>query len=89
VADAPDAWQDSSSRRTELEELQRDWLVASAEYSRRAREALTKAADVLADAVTGRTPMMNWQGLGGAGPGLGHPLTRRGDPQYRSRWHRN
>lgn len=55
MADAADALQNPTTRHAEREEVQQEWIVASAEYSQRAREALTKAADVLA-AMPGRRP---------------------------------
>jgi hypothetical protein len=49
MVDIVNALQDSSTRHAERGELQRDWVVSSAECSHRAEEALAKAAEVLAD----------------------------------------
>lgn len=81
MADAGSASQ-GPIRRTEREELLRDWIAASAEYSRRAREALTNAADVLADAFPGRRPDGElagaWAALGQGWATLSHAEAARG-----------
>ena len=43
-------------RRAERGQIQRDWIAASAESGRQAREALAKAAEVLAENIPGRRP---------------------------------
>lgn len=55
MVDMAESLQNPTIRRTEREELQRDWIVFSAECSRHAREALAKAAEVLTDAIPGHT----------------------------------
>ncbi len=51
-----EALQDRTTKHAEREQLQRDWIVASAEYGSQAREALGKAAEGLAEDVPGRRP---------------------------------
>ena len=54
-------------------ELQREWIVSSAESGRKAEEALIKAADILADHAPRQRPdgRRLGAGLGGSGPGMG------------------
>src|ERR1700728_3996032 len=56
MVDSADALQDPVTRRVERGQLQRDWITASAESGREAREALAKAAAALTDTVPGRRP---------------------------------
>lgn len=56
MVDVVNALQNPVTRYTERGEVQRDWIVPSAECARRAKEALTKAAEVLAEDVPGRRP---------------------------------
>ena len=56
MTDPADALQDPVTRRAERGQLQRDWIAASAESGRQAREALAKAAEVLAENIPGRRP---------------------------------
>lgn len=56
MVDPADALQDPVTRGAERGQIQRDWIAASAESGRKAREALAKAAEVLADNIPGRRP---------------------------------
>jgi hypothetical protein len=56
MTDPADALQDPVTRRAERGQLQRDWIAASAESGRQAREALAKAAELLAENIPGRRP---------------------------------
>ncbi len=56
MVDIVNALQESPTRHAERGELQRDWILSSAEYGSRAKEALAKAAEVLTDHVAGRRP---------------------------------
>jgi hypothetical protein len=56
MVDPADALQDPITGRAERAQIERDWIISSAECGRRAREALTKAAEVLAEAIPGRRP---------------------------------
>ena len=49
MTDPADALQDPVTRHAERGQLQRDWITASAESGRQAREALAKAAEVLTE----------------------------------------
>lgn len=56
MVNAGDASQDPAAESTERKEVQQDWILASSEYSRRARQALSKASQVLEDTVPGHPP---------------------------------
>jgi hypothetical protein len=56
MVDSADALQNPVTGQVERGELQRDWIIASAECGRQAREALLKAAEVLAENIPGRRP---------------------------------
>jgi hypothetical protein len=56
MVDAVNALRDPGTTQTERGELQREWIVSSAESGRKAEEALVKAADVLADHAPGQRP---------------------------------
>jgi hypothetical protein len=56
MVDPADALQDPVNRHVERGQLQRDWIAASAESGREAREALAKAAAALTDIIPGRRP---------------------------------
>lgn len=56
MVDAGNAFRDAVTRGAERGEIQRDWLISSAESARRAEEALTQAAGVLADHAPGQRP---------------------------------
>jgi hypothetical protein len=56
MVDPADALQDPVTRHVERGQLQRDWITASAESGREAREALAKAAAALTDTIPGRRP---------------------------------
>ena len=56
MVDPAEVLQDSAARRTERGQLQRDWIIFSAECGRRASQALAKAAEILAEDVPGRPP---------------------------------
>ena len=56
MVDPADALQDPITRHGERGQLQRDWIIASAESGREAREALAKAAATLTNTVPGRRP---------------------------------
>jgi hypothetical protein len=55
MVDPADALRDPVTSHAERGQIQRDWIAASAKSGRQAREALAKAAEVLAD-VPGRRP---------------------------------
>lgn len=81
MTDIVNALQDSGSRSTERGELQRDWIVSSAECSHRAEEALAKAAEVLADHVPGQRPdhelAQSWAAVGHGWATLSHAEATR------------
>jgi hypothetical protein len=54
MVDPADALKNSDTRRTERGQLERDWILASAECGRQARDALAKAAEALNEQVPGR-----------------------------------
>jgi hypothetical protein len=56
MTDPADALLDPVTRRAERGQVQRDWIAASAESGGQAREALAKAAGVLAENIPGRRP---------------------------------
>jgi hypothetical protein len=56
MVDPVDARHDPVVRPAERGQIQRDWLADSAESSQRAKEALDKAAEVLAATIPGRLP---------------------------------
>ena len=56
MTEPADALQDPAARRAERGQLERDWITASAESCREAREALAKAATALTDTIPGRRP---------------------------------
>jgi hypothetical protein len=56
MVDAVNALRDPGTTQTERGELQREWIVSSAESGRKAEEALIKAVGVLADHAPGRRP---------------------------------
>lgn len=56
MTDPADALQDPVTRRAERGQVQRDWIAASAESGRQAREALAKTANVLAENIPGHRP---------------------------------
>lgn len=56
MVDPAEALQDPITRRAERGQIQRDWITASADSGRQAREALAKATEVLAEAIPGRRP---------------------------------
>ena len=76
MVDIANALQDSSTKHAERGELQRDWVVSSAEYSHRAKEALAKAAEVLADHAPGQHPddelARAWAAVGQGWASLSH-----------------
>jgi hypothetical protein len=77
MVDPADALQDLVERG----QLQRDWIVASAECSRQAREALLKAGEVLAEDIPGRRPdtdlALAWAEVGQAWATLSHAESAR------------
>jgi hypothetical protein len=56
MVDPADALRDITTRHEERGHLQRDWIVSSAECGRQAKEALTKAAEILTDDIPSRPP---------------------------------
>ena len=56
MVDPADALRDLTTRHAERGQLQRDWILSSAECARQAKEALTKAAKILANDIPGRPP---------------------------------
>ena len=81
MADVVNALQDPVTKLTERGELQRDWIVFSAECGRRAEEALTKAAEVLADHAPGQRPddelARAWAAMGQGWASLAHAEAAR------------
>jgi hypothetical protein len=55
MVDPADALENPSTRRAERAQIQRDWILASTECDRQARDALAKAAEVLNEHFPGRT----------------------------------
>ena len=60
LTDPADALQDPVTRRAERGQIQRDWIAASADSGRQAREALAKAAEMLAGNIPGRRRTRSW-----------------------------
>jgi len=56
MVDPADALQNPITGSAERGQIQRDWIAASAESGRRAKEALAKTAAVLDENVPGRRP---------------------------------
>jgi hypothetical protein len=56
MVDPADALQDPVTRHAERGQIQRDWIAASAQSGRQAREALAKATEVLTEVIPGRRP---------------------------------
>jgi hypothetical protein len=56
MVDPADALRNAVTKGDERGQIQRDWIAASAESGRQAREALTKAAEILAENIPGRRP---------------------------------
>ena len=54
MVDPAGALEDPVTRRTERGQIQRDWILASAECDRQARDALAKAAEALNEHIPGR-----------------------------------
>jgi hypothetical protein len=81
MVDPADALQDLTTRQAERGQLQRDWIMSSAEYGRQAKEALTKAAEILADDIPGRPPDADlahaWAELGQGWATLSHAEATR------------
>lgn len=81
MVDAANVLRRPSIRRAECAELQRDWIISSAESGRRAKEALTKAAEVLAQDVPGRRPddelARAWAAVGQGWAALSHSEAAR------------
>lgn len=76
------ALQDPVTSHAERGELQRDWIVSSAECGHRAKEAVTKAAEVLAEHIPGRRPDEElarvWTAVGQGWAALSHAEAARG-----------
>jgi hypothetical protein len=51
-----DALQNPVTKSAERGQIQRDWIAASAESGRQAREGLAKAAEALTEDIPGRRP---------------------------------
>jgi hypothetical protein len=51
-----DALENPVTRHAERGQIQRDWIAASAECDRQARDALTKATEALTEHIPGRRP---------------------------------
>lgn len=82
MADADGVSYDPVIRGTGREELDRDWLAASAECGWRAREALTRATEVLTGELPGRRPDSDlaaaWAAVGQGWAALCHAEAARG-----------
>lgn len=76
MVDIAQALRDPITRRAERGEIQRDWIISSAECGLRAKEALTKAAEVLTEENRGRRPddelARAWAALGQGWATLSH-----------------
>ena len=81
MIDVVNALEDPVTKLTERGELQRNWIVFSAECGRRAEEALTKAAEVLADHAPGQRPddelARAWAAVGQGWASLAHAEAAR------------
>jgi hypothetical protein len=81
MVDIVNALQNSPARPAERGELQRDWVVSSAECSHRAKEALARAAEVLADHALGQHPddelARAWAAVGQGWASLSHAEAAR------------
>jgi hypothetical protein len=81
MVDPAEVLQDSAARRTERGQLQRDWIIFSAECGRRASQALAKAAKVLAADIPGRRPDADvahaWAAVGQGWAALSHAEAAR------------
>ncbi len=81
MVDPAEVLQDSAARRTERGQLQRDWIIFSAECGRRASQALAKAGEVLAADVPGRHPDADvaqaWAAVGQGWAALSHAEAAR------------
>jgi hypothetical protein len=81
MVDPAEVLQDSAARRTKRGQLQRDWIIFSAECGRRASQALAKAAEVLAADITGRHPDADvaqaWAAVGQGWAALSHAEAAR------------
>jgi hypothetical protein len=56
MVDPANALENLITRHAERGQIQRDWIVASAECDRQAREALAKAVEALTENIPGRRP---------------------------------
>jgi hypothetical protein len=76
MVDPAEVLQDSTARHAERGQLQREWIISSAESGRRAGQALAKAAEVLAADVPGRHPDADvaqaWAAVGQGWAALSH-----------------
>lgn len=90
MVDPADALENLVTRHAERGQIQRDWIVASAECDRQAREALAKAAEALTENIPAGAETPSWRGPGlrSARGGLLSRVRRRpGVPRLRrSRW---
>lgn len=81
MVDPADVLEGSTARQTERGQLQRDWIISSDECGHRAREALAKAVEVLAEDVPGRRPdaevAQAWAAVGQGWATLSFPTPRR------------
>ena len=81
MVDAVNALQDPGTTQTERGELQREWIVSSAESGRKAEEALIKAADILADHAPRQRPddelARAWAAVGQGWAALSHAEAAR------------
>lgn len=81
MVDPADALQNPVTGQVERGELQRDWIIASVECGRQAREALLKAAEVLAENIPGRRPdaelALAWAEIGQGWATLSHSEAAR------------
>ena len=81
MTDPADALQDPVTRRAERGQIQRDWIAASADSGRQAREALAKAAEVLAENIPGRRPdaelALAWAEIGQGWASVSHAEVAR------------
>ena len=81
MVDPAEVLQDSTARHTERGQLQRDWIIFSAECGRRAQQALAKAAEGLAQDVPGRRPdaevAQAWAAVGQGWATLSHAEAAR------------
>jgi hypothetical protein len=81
MVDPADALRNPVTASAERGQIQRDWIAASTDCGRQAREALAKAAEVLAATIPGRQPDTElaraWPDIGQGWASLAHAEAAR------------